>query len=134
MQRLIFQDRNSFAASMVAAGDADAMVTGVTRTWDAALAEVMRVIDPAPRGRIMGMSVVLAKGQPIFVADTSVTELPDGRELTHIAIEAARAVRRLGYTPRVAFMSYSTFGNPSGDSSDKVREAVAMLDDLGAEF
>ena len=134
VQRLIFLDRNSFAASMVAMGHADAMVTGVTRTWDQALAEVMRVIDPTPGGRIMGMSVVLAKGRPLFVADTSVTELPDGQELTEIAIEAANAVRRLGYTPRLAFMSYSTFGNPSGDRSQKVREAVANLDKLTVDF
>jgi len=118
----------------VAVGHADAMVTGVTRTWDQALAEVMRVIDPTPGGRIMGMSVVLAKGRPLFVADTSVTELPDGQELTEIAIEAANAVRRLGYTPRLAFMSYSTFGNPEGDRSQKVREAVANLDKLDVDF
>jgi phosphotransacetylase len=71
VQRLINQDRNSFAASMVALGDADGMVTGVTRTFDQALEEVLRVIDPAPGGRVMGMSIVLAKGRTLFIADTS---------------------------------------------------------------
>jgi len=134
VQRLINQDRNSFAASMVTMGEADGMVTGVTRSFDQALDEVLRVVDPAPGGRIMGMSVVLAKGRTIFVADTNVTELPDADELVEIACEAASAVTRLGFKPRVAFMSYSTFGNPMGERSDKVRQAVATLDEMGVEF
>src|SRR5215217_3595607 len=135
VQRLINQDRNSFAASMVALGDADAMVTGVTRSFDQALEEVLRVIDPAPGGRVMGMSIVLAKGHTLFIADTNVTEMPEADELVEIACEAASAVRRLGFTPRVAFMSYSTFGNPMGLRSEKVREAVAMLDEMdGVDF
>jgi malate dehydrogenase (oxaloacetate-decarboxylating)(NADP+) len=135
VQRLINQDRNSFAASMVALGYADGMVTGVTRSFDQVLEEVLRVIDPAPGGRVMGMSVVLAKGRTLFIADTNVTEMPEAEDLVEIALEAARAVRTLGYPPRVAFMSYSTFGNPMGLRSEKVREAVAMLDQMdGIDF
>ncbi len=128
VQRLINQDRNSFAASMVAMGHADGMVTGVTRAFDVALEEVRRVIDPAPGGRLLGLSVVLAKGRTLFVADTSITELPDSHELEEIAVEAAHAVRRLGHEPRVAFLSYSTFGNPRGPRGEKIREAVRMMD------
>jgi malate dehydrogenase (oxaloacetate-decarboxylating)(NADP+) len=128
VQRLINQDRNSFAASMVALGHADGMVTGVTRNFDVALEEVERVIDPTAGGRVLGLSVVLAKGRTLFVADTTVSELPDSHDLVEIAIEAAHAVRRLGHTPRVAFLSYSTFGNPRGPRGEKVREAVAMMD------
>jgi malate dehydrogenase (oxaloacetate-decarboxylating)(NADP+) len=135
VQRLINQDRNSFAASMVARGYADGMVTGVTRSFDQALEEVLRVIDPAPGGRVMGMSVVMARGRTLFIADTNVTEMPEAADLCEIAIEAASAVRTLGFTPRVAFMSYSTFGNPMGDRSEKVRDAVAMLDQMeGVDF
>ena len=135
VQRLINQDRNSFAASMVALGHADGMVTGVTRAFDQGLEEVLRVIDPAPGGRVLGMSVVLARGRTLFIADTNVTEMPEAGDLVEIACEAARAVRTLGYTPRVAFMSYSTFGNPMGDRSERVREAVAMLDGMdGIDF
>ena len=134
VQRLINQDRNSFAASMVALGYADGMVTGVTRNFDQALEEVLRAIDPAPDGRLVGLSVVLAKGRTLFVADTSVTEMPEADELVEIAIEAARAVRALGFTPRLAFMSYSTFGNPMGERSEKVRRAVAMLDEMEVDF
>jgi malate dehydrogenase (oxaloacetate-decarboxylating)(NADP+) len=128
VQRLIHQDRNSFAASMVALGYADGMVTGVTRNFDQSLEEVLRVVDPAPGGRVMGMSVVLAKGRTLFVGDTNVTEMPEADELVAIALEAARTVRWLGFTPRVAMMSYSTFGNPMGERSDKVREAVELMD------
>ena len=131
VQRLINQERNSFAASMVAAGYADGMVTGVTRNFDQVLEEVRRVIDPAPGGRIMGMSILLAKGQTLFIADTNVTEMPDAEDLLEIACEAARTVRRLGFNPRVAFLSYSAFGNPMGERAAKVREAVAMLDARG---
>ena len=80
------------------------------------------------------MSVVLAKGHTLFVADTNVTELPEAQELVEIACEAARSVQLLGFTPRVAFLSYSSFGNPMGDRSAKVREAVSILDTMGVDF
>jgi malate dehydrogenase (oxaloacetate-decarboxylating)(NADP+) len=131
VQRLINLDRNSFAAAMVAFGHADGMVTGVTRTFDRCLTEVLRVIDPTPGGRVMGMNVLLAKGRTLFVADTNVTELPGAKDLVEIAQEAARAVRKLGHEPRLAFMSYSTFGQPQGERGQKVREAVAMMDAQG---
>jgi malate dehydrogenase (oxaloacetate-decarboxylating)(NADP+) len=130
VQRLINLDRNSFAAAMVAFGHADGMVTGVTRTFDRCLTEVLRVIDPAPGGRVMGMSVLLAKGRTLFVADTAVTELPGSTDLVEIACEAASAVRRLGHEPRLAFLSYSAFGQPPGERAARVREAVAQLDAL----
>ncbi|HXQ12162.1 MAG TPA: NADP-dependent malic enzyme [Caulobacteraceae bacterium] len=134
VQRLINQDRNSFAASMVALGHADGLVTGVTRSFDQALEEVKRVIDPADGGRVIGMSIVLTKGHTLFVADTNVTEMPEAVDLVEIACEAARAVRDLGFPPKLAFMSYSSFGNPMGERSEKVRAAVAMLDEMGVDF
>jgi malate dehydrogenase (oxaloacetate-decarboxylating)(NADP+) len=134
VQRLINQDRNSFAASMVALGHADGLVTGVTRSFDQALEEVSRAIDPAPGGRVIGMSIVLARGHTLFVADTNVTEMPEAEDLVEIACEAARSVRDLGFTPKVAFISYSAFGNPMGERAEKVRAAVAMLDEMGVDF
>jgi malate dehydrogenase (oxaloacetate-decarboxylating)(NADP+) len=134
VDRLINQDRNSFAAAMVASGHAEGMVTGVTRSFDQALEEVLRVIDPATGGRIMGLSIVLAKGRTVFIADTTVSESPSPEELGDIAIEAAMAVRAMGHTPRVAFMSYSTFGNPTGERSERVKQAVALLDKRGVDF
>ncbi len=134
VDRLINLDRNSFAAAMVASGHADGMVTGVTRSFDRSLDEVLRVIDPAPGGRIMGMSIVLAKGRTVFIADTTVAETPSPEELGDIAVEAAMAVRAMGHTPRVAFMSYSTFGNPSGERSERVKQAVGLLERRGVDF
>jgi len=131
VQRLINQDRNSFAASMLALGDADGMVTGVTRSFDQVLNEVLRAIDPTPGGRVLGMTVLMARGRTLFVADTNVSELPGGADLMEIAVEAAKAVRRLGHVPRVAFLSYSNFGNPDGERSEKVRQAVQLLDARG---
>jgi malate dehydrogenase (oxaloacetate-decarboxylating)(NADP+) len=132
VQRMINQDRNYFAASMCARGEADAMVTGVTRNFNMVLKEVRRVLDV--RERMIGLSIMLAKGRTLFVADTSIHELPNAAELAEIAIQAADTVRRLGRTPRVAFLSYSTFGNPPGDRGEKVREAIRILDQRGVDF
>src|SRR5208337_726220 len=96
-QRLVNQDRNHFASCMVALGDADAMVTGVTRNFSVALEDVRRCIDPKPGHRVMGVSLVLARGRAVLVADTAVTEMPGAHDLAEIAIEAARVARALGY-------------------------------------
>ncbi len=127
-QRLVNQDRNVFAACMVAVGHADGVVTGLTRAYAVALEDIRRVIDPAPRARVLGMSIVLSKGRTIFIADTNICEMPEAEDLAQIAIQTARAARRLGVEPRVAFVSYSTFGNPAGERMEKVREAVSILD------
>ncbi len=132
-QRLINQDRNSFAAAMVALNDAEAMVTGVTRNFDQCLLEVSRVLPLAP-GRIIGLSAVLARGRTIFIADTSITELPTAEALVEIAFAAAEAARRLGHVPRVAFLSSSTFGNPGGEQSQRVRAAVDLMSNRRADF
>ena len=133
VQRMINQDRNYFAAAMLARGQADAMVTGTTRNFNMVLKEVRRVLDVEGES-LIGLSIVLAKGRTIFVADTSIHELPSAEELADIAIQAAATVKRLGRTPRVAFLAYSTFGNPPGDRGDKVREAIRILDQRGVDF
>ena len=132
VQRMVNQDRNYFGAAMLAKGEADCMVTGVTRNFNMAMREVGRVLDV--RGTLIGLSIVLARGRTLFIADTTVHELPDAEDLADIAVQAASTVRRLGRTPRVAFMSYSTFGNPPGDRGEKVREAIRILDRRGVDF
>ncbi len=127
-QRLVNQDRNVFAACMVALGDADAMVTGVTRHFDASLHDVRLVIDEAPGEQAIGVSIIISRGRTIFIADTNVAEFPDSTQIANIAVMTARAAKRFGLTPRVAFLSYSTFGNPSGERAARLREAVALLD------
>jgi malate dehydrogenase (oxaloacetate-decarboxylating)(NADP+) len=133
-QRMVNQDRNTFAACMVAMNDADAMVTGVTRNFSVALEEVRRVIDPKPGHRVIGVSLVLARGRAVVVADTAVTEMPDGKDIAEIAVEAAAVARKLGYEPRVALLSFSTFGHPPGERAAKVQEAVRILDQQRVDF
>ena len=133
-QRLINHDRNHFAAAMVVRGDADAMVTGVTRNFSNALEEIRRVIDQKPGHRVIGVSLILAKGRVVVVADTAITELPDAEELAEIAIEAAGVARRLGLTPRVAMLAFSTFGYPPGERTARVHEAVRVLDQKRVDF
>ena len=132
--RLINNDRNHFGAAMVALGDADAMVTGVTRNYSVALQDVRRIIDPKPGHRMIGASVILARGRNVIVADTTVHDMPDAEELADIAEEAAGVARSLGYEPRVAMLAYSTFGHPQGERAERVREAVQILDKRRVDF
>jgi malate dehydrogenase (oxaloacetate-decarboxylating)(NADP+) len=134
VHRLVNQDRNHFAACMVALGDADAMVTGVTRNFSVALEDVCRCIDPKPGHRVMGVSLVLARGRTVLVADTAVTEMPDAAILADIAVEAAGVARRLGYEPRLALLAFSTFGHPPGERSAHVQGAVRILDERHVDF
>ncbi|GAB4360340.1 MAG: NADP-dependent malic enzyme [Oricola sp.] len=133
-QRLINNDRNHFAATMVAMGDADGMVTGVTRNYSTALSDVRRVIDARPGHRVIGLSLALCRGRTVLVADTAVHDMPTAVELADIAEEAAGMARRMGYEPRVAMLAYSTFGQPPGERSEEVRDAVRILDKRRVDF
>ena len=133
-QRMINQDRNYFGAAMVAQGDADAMVTGVTRSFSIALEEVRRVIDDKPGHRVVGVSLILSRSRPIIVADTAITEMPSALDLAEIAIEAAGVARRFGYEPRVAMLAFSNFGHPPGERAQRVQEAVRILDSKRLDF
>ncbi|WP_299865279.1 NADP-dependent malic enzyme [uncultured Hoeflea sp.] len=133
-QRLINTDRNHFGACMVALGDADAMVTGTTRNYSTALEDIRRCVDVKPGHRMVGVSLALCRGRTVFVADTAVIDMPNSEELADIAEEAAGMARRLGYEPRVAMLAYSTFGHPTGERSERVREAVRILDRRRVDF
>jgi malate dehydrogenase (oxaloacetate-decarboxylating)(NADP+) len=133
-QRLVNQDRNHFAACMVSLNDADAMVTGVTRNFSAALADVTHCIDPKPGHRVMGVSLVIARGRTVLVADTAVTEMPEARDLAEIAVEAAGVARKFGHEPRLALLAFSTFGHPPGERAQRVQEAVRILDQRRVDF
>ncbi|MGY6629157.1 MAG: NADP-dependent malic enzyme [Oceanicaulis sp.] len=134
VQRLVNNDRNVFSACMLRFGDADGMVTGVTRHFTNTLSDIRLVLDPAPGGRIIGLSIALAKGRTLVIADTNATEFPDADDLAEIAEGAAHAAARLGLSPRVAFLSYSTFGNPPGERTTKVQRAVEILSERGVAF
>jgi len=133
-QRLINNDRNHFAATMLALGDADAVVTGVTRNYSTVLEDIRRVVDAKPGHRVIGVSIVLARGRTVIVADTAVHDMPDAEQLADIAEETAGFARRMGYEPRVAMLAYSTFGHPQGERSERVQEAVRILDKRRVDF
>jgi malate dehydrogenase (oxaloacetate-decarboxylating)(NADP+) len=132
--RLVNTDRNHFAACMVALGDADAFVSGVTRNYSTVLEDVRRCIDPKPGHRIIGVSVALCRGRTVIVADTTVYDMPTSEDLAAIAEEAAHVARRLGYEPRVALLSYSTYGQPPSERSERIQEAVRILDRKRVDF
>ncbi|MEX6632679.1 NADP-dependent malic enzyme [Hyphococcus lacteus] len=127
-QRLVNTDRNVYAACMLAHGHADGMVTGVTRHYDVALSNVRLALDPRPGERMVGVSIILTKNRTLFVADTNVTELPGPKDLAEIAMQVAHAARHMGFPPKVAFVSYSNFGNPDTEHSRRVAGAVEILD------
>lgn len=133
-QRLVNNDRNYWGAIMVARGDADAMVTGLTRNYSVALDTVRSVIDTKPGHRVIGVSLALCRGRTVLVADTAVIDMPTSEELADIAEEAAHVARRLGYEPRIAMLAYSTFGHPRSERSEKVIEAVKILDRRRVDF
>jgi malate dehydrogenase (oxaloacetate-decarboxylating)(NADP+) len=83
---------------------------------------------------VIGVSVCIARGRTVLVADTAIHEMPNAQELAEIAIEAAGVARRLGYEPRVALLSFSTFGNPKAERAEKIQEAVRILDGMRVDF
>ena len=136
VERMINQDRNIFGATLLQLGEADAMITGVTRTWAHTMREVKRVIDPEPGRTPFGIHILVGQSHTVFIADTTVNERPSPDELADIAEQTAAVARRMGHEPRVAFLSYSTFGNPEGRWLENIRAAVGVLDgrQVGFEY
>ncbi|MCC7394854.1 MAG: NADP-dependent malic enzyme [Sphingomonadaceae bacterium] len=132
--RMVNQDRNVFGALLVELGVGDALLTGVTRTYAQSIREVRRVIDPAAGRTPFGIHVLVGQHHTVFMADTTVNERPSAEQLAEIAVETAAVARRMGHEPRVAFLSYSTFGNPPGNWLEPIRDAVAILDERGVNF
>ncbi len=137
VERTVNQDRNIFASLLLAAGEADVMITGITRTYAQNLRQIRRVIDPIEGVTPFGIHVLVGQTHTVFIADTTVTERPAAEQLAEIAVHTAQVARRMGHEPRVAFLSYSNFGNPEGSFLDRIRDAVKLLDsrdDVDFEF
>jgi malate dehydrogenase (oxaloacetate-decarboxylating)(NADP+) len=136
VRRMVNQDRNVFASLLVALGHGDAMISGLTRPFAQTMREVSLVLDPKPGALPFGIHLMIGKNYTVFLADTTINERPSAAGLAHIARETARVARALGHEPRVAFLSYSTFGNPSGKWLENIRDAVHILDaeDPGFEY
>ena len=126
--RMVNQERNVFAALLVALGHGEGMITGLTRTFSQTAREVGRVLDAKPGATPFGIHMMVGKNHTSFLADTTMNERPSAGELAYIARETTAVARRMGHEPRVAFLSYSTFGNPSGQWLGNIRDAVALLD------
>ena len=127
--RLVNQERNVFAALLVALGHGDAMISGLTRTFAQTAREVNLVLDPKTDEIPFGIHLMIGKNYTVFLADTTINERPSSEQLAYIARKTAKVAQRLGHEPRVAFLSYSTFGNPSGKWLDSIRGAVSILDE-----
>ncbi len=134
VKRMVNQDRNVFAALLLKMGIGDAMVTGITRPFAQTMREIRHVLDPVPDKVAFGMHLMIGKNYTVFLADTTINERPSAEELAEIATGAATVARRLGHEPRVAFLSYSTFGNPPGRWLENIRAAVHLLDERRPGF
>ncbi len=125
--RQMLKRANYFGALMVRCGDADALVTGVTSAYAEALKPVLRALGTASGvRRVMGLHLMLAKNRAYFFADTTVNIEPTAEDLADIAIHAARAAEQFGIEPRVALLSFSTFGSVRHPLAEKVRLAVEL--------
>jgi malate dehydrogenase (oxaloacetate-decarboxylating)(NADP+) len=133
-ERMVNRDRNIFGALLMQLNEADAMITGVTRPYAQSMREIRKVLDPRQGQTSFGIHVLVGQAHTVFMADTTVHERPSASELADIAEGTAAVARRMGHEPRVAFLSYSTFGNPAGQWLDNIRDAVAMLDERGVSF
>jgi len=133
-QRMVVTDRNIFAACMIAMGDADGMVTGLTRNAPTSWNDVLRAIDIKKGESLFGLSIVTARDRTVFIADTIVHETPTAQQLAEIAAQAAERARTMGHEPRVALVSHSSFGGRESERIDTIREAVAILDSKKRKF
>jgi len=134
VERMVNRDRNIFGALLLAMGEADVMVTGITRPFRQTMIELLRVLDPAAGHTPFGIHLLVGRNHSVFIADTTVNERPSPEQLADIAEQTAEVAKRMGHVPRVAFLSYSTFGNPTGNWLTNIRDAVAVLDQRGVEF
>jgi malate dehydrogenase (oxaloacetate-decarboxylating)(NADP+) len=134
IERMVNQDRNFFAAAMLALGEADAMITGTTRPFSQSLKQVRTVIDDEPDATPFGINVIVSRSHTVLIADTAVTERPTAEQFAAIAMRSSGFARRMGLEPRVAFISYTTFGNPPGVHIEELRGAVKLLDGFKTDF
>lgn len=132
--RLVKSDRNIFAACMMACGDADAMVTGLTKSYYDSIDDISKVIMPKKGKRIIGYSIMLSREHNIIFADNTVCELPQAQDLVEITLQTAEVAKSMGYAPRIAIVSFSNFGNPLREKSSRVREAITILDKMDLDF
>jgi malate dehydrogenase (oxaloacetate-decarboxylating)(NADP+) len=134
IHRLAARDRHVFAALMLAHGHGDGLVTGATRKSAHVLERINHVFNADAQHGAVGITAVLHKGRIVFIGDTLVHEWPDENDLANIAESGAKVARHLGLEPRVAFVSFSTFGYPISERAEKMQRAPNVLDTRGVNF
>jgi len=122
------RERNYFGLMMVNTGEADAMVTGHSRSYPSTIKPVMQLIDKAPGvSKIATTNMMMTSRGPIFLSDTAINPNPSADDLARIALMTAKTVRMFGMEPVIAMVSYSNFGSSNYEGPNKVRQAVAYL-------
>ena len=134
VHRLAARDRHVFGSLMLAHDHGDGLVTGVTRKSAHVLDLINHVYDVGPHDGAVGVTAVLSKGKIVLISDTLVHEWPDENDLADIAERGASVARALGLEPRVAFVSFSTFGYPISERAEKMRIAPEVLHKRGVDF
>jgi malate dehydrogenase (oxaloacetate-decarboxylating)(NADP+) len=132
--RKINHDRNLFAASMLACGTGDAMLTGLTRGYRKSLTDIWQVIKNKKDQAALGISMIISKNRTVFISDTACSELSSSERLAQIAVQTAQKVKDMGYEPRVAFLSFSNFGSALKKESSRIKKAVEILDARQVKF
>ncbi|AIF81136.1 bifunctional malic enzyme oxidoreductase/phosphotransacetylase [endosymbiont of Acanthamoeba sp. UWC8] len=133
-ENLLRRERNVFASLLVELGYNDGMVTGLTKSYLSCVDDITKAVEVKQGNLLFGLSIMIAKNRTIFIADTTINEIPDSNELAEIAIHAAEEARSMGHDPRVAFISFSNFGNPMREKAQRIRDAVTLLDKRNVDF
>ncbi len=133
-ERMVRDDRNIFASCAVEIGLAKIAITGATRNYKNILDDVEKVISVADDKRLYGYSMICNKDRSVFIADTAITELSSSEEMAEVAIQLSEVVKKLGHTPRVAFVSFSNFGNQIRSESQRIKKAKEILDSANVDF
>ena len=134
IHRLATRDRHVFSALMLAHGHGDGLVSGVTRKSAHVLELINHVFDASTNGGAVGVTAVMSRGKIVLISDTLVHEWPDENDLADIAERGAGVARALGLEPRVAFVSFSTFGYPVSERAEKMHIAPSILQARGVDF
>lgn len=124
----LMRERNYFGAMMVERGDADALISGLTRSYKDVIKPALQIIGTAKDvKKVAGMYIVFTKEGPFFFGDTTVNHNPTAEDLVEITLRMNKAVKNYGIEPRIAMLSYSNFGSATGESAKKTARAVSIL-------
>ena len=133
--REIKNDRNVYASVLLAKGEGDLLITGLTRSYSSCLKSLMRIIGPKENERVFGVTIAVSKdNRTVFISDTAVNIRPDSSQLAQIAESTAQLARKIGEKPAVGFLSFSNFGDPVHEGTAVIRDAMKILEKKKVDF